>query len=71
MAPSRPKPLIDGAVSICNWVPDQAVANDRVVPSVQIGHGDANVLDISHPQTITANVHYVVSAHNVNVEVHS
>jgi hypothetical protein len=65
MAPIRRKPLIDGAVSICHWVPDQALANNRVVPSVQIGHGDVNVSDISHPQAIAANVHYFVSAHNV------
>jgi hypothetical protein len=65
VAPIRPKPLIDGAVRICNWVPDQALANNRVVPSVQIGQGNVNVSDISRPQAITANVHYFVSAHNV------
>jgi hypothetical protein len=65
MAPIRLKPLIDGAVSICNWAPDQALANNRVVSSVKFGHGDVSVTDISHPQVITANVHYFVSAHNV------
>ena len=65
MAPIRPKPLNDGAVSICNWAPDQALANDRVVPSVQIGHDVVNVSDIPRPQSITANVHYFVSAHNM------
>jgi hypothetical protein len=65
MASIRPKPLIDGAVSICNWAPDQALANNRVVSSVKFGHGDVNVADVSHPQAITVNVHYFVSAHNV------
>jgi hypothetical protein len=65
MAPIRPKPLIDGAVSIYNWVPDQTFVNNRVVPSVQSGHGVVNVSDTTHQEAITANVHYFVSAHNV------
>jgi hypothetical protein len=65
MAPIRSKPLINGAVSIYNWVPDQTFAKNKVVPSVQSGHGVVNVSDITHQQTITANVHYFVSAHNI------
>jgi hypothetical protein len=51
MAPTRPKPLIDGAVSIYDWAHNQTLANNRVVPSVQVGHGDVNVLDISHKRS--------------------
>jgi hypothetical protein len=65
MAPIRPKPLINGAVSIYDWVPDQTFMNSKVVPSVQFGQGLVNVSDITHQQAITANVHYFVSAHNV------
>jgi hypothetical protein len=61
MAPIKPKPLFNGAVSIYNWVPDQTFMNNKVVPSVQTGHGVVNVTDITHQQAITANVHYFVS----------
>jgi hypothetical protein len=65
MAPIRSKPSIDGAVSICDWTPDQALVNNRVVSSVQIGLGAVNATGIMHQQTISANVHYFVAAHNV------
>jgi hypothetical protein len=65
MAPIRPKPLINGAVSIYNWVPDQTFVSNKVVPPVQSGHGVVNAPGITHQQTITANVHYFVSAHNI------
>jgi hypothetical protein len=69
MAPIRPKPLIDGAVSMYNWTPDQALVNNRVVSSVKFGHGAVNVPDTTHHQQVdqqasTANVHCFVSAQN-------
>jgi hypothetical protein len=65
MAPIRPKPLIDGAVSIYNWAPDLTLVNNRVVSSVQSGHGVVNVSNTTHQLAITANAHYFVFAHNV------
>jgi hypothetical protein len=65
MAPIRPMPSIDGAVSICNWTPNQAPMYNGVVSSVQFGHGAVNVTSITHHRAITSNVHYFVSAHNV------
>jgi hypothetical protein len=69
MAPIRPKPSIDGAVSIYNWAPDQTLVKNRVVSSVQFDHGDVNVADTTHQQAITVNVHYFVSAYNVQRRV--